>query len=72
MTLHVFLLLLLFVLVFSLTRLCSFHWPHHCPAQSAAARRTPIQRLLKPRSPNDCPCSGYLAHLFANLVVASV
>ena len=55
MTLHVFLLLLLFVLVFSLTRLCSFHWPHHCPAQSAAARRTPIQRLLKPRSPHDCP-----------------
>ena len=55
MTLHVFLLLLLFVLVFSLTRLCFLHWPHHCPAQSAAARRTPIQRLLKPRSPNDCP-----------------
>ena len=56
MILHVFLLLLLFVLVFSLTRLCSLHWPHHCPAQSAAtARSTPIQRLLKPRSPNDCP-----------------
>jgi IS1 family transposase/transposase-like protein len=55
MTLHMFLLLLLFVLVLSLTRLCSLHWPHHCPAQSAAIRRTPIQRLLKPRSPNDCP-----------------
>ena len=55
MILHVFLLLLLFVLVFSLTRLCSLHWPHHCPAQSAATRRTPIQRLLKPRSPHDCP-----------------
>jgi transposase-like protein len=56
MTLHVFLLLLLFVLIFSLARLCSLCWPHHCPAQSAAAaRRTPIQRLLKPRSPHDCP-----------------
>jgi transposase-like protein len=56
MTLHVFLLLLLFVLVFSLTRLCSFHWPHHYPARSATATKgTPIQRLLKPCSLNDCP-----------------
>jgi hypothetical protein len=46
MTLHVFLLLLLFVLVFSLTRLCSFHWTHHYPARSATATKgTPIQRL---------------------------
>ena len=29
MTLHVFLLLLVFVLMFSLTRLCSLCWPHH-------------------------------------------
>jgi len=55
MTLHVFLLLLLFVLMFSLARFCSLCWPHQCPAQSAAARCTPIQRLLKPRSPHDCP-----------------
>jgi hypothetical protein len=55
MTLHVFLLLLLCVLMFSLARLCSLCWPHHGPAQSAAAtRRTPLQRLLKPRSPHDC------------------
>jgi hypothetical protein len=55
MTLHVFFLLLLFVLMFSLARLCSFCWPHHGPAQSAAAKRTPLHRLLKPRSPHDCP-----------------
>src|SRR5258708_12251100 len=56
MTLHVFLLLLLFVLMFSLARLCSLCWPHHGPAQSAAAtRRTPLQRLLNPRTPHDCP-----------------
>ena len=56
MTFHVFLLLLLFFLMFALTRLCSLCWPHHCPAHSAAiAKRTPIQRLLKPRSPRDCP-----------------
>src|SRR5512135_1378363 len=55
MTLHVFLLLLLFVLMFSLVRLCSLCWPHHGPAQSAAAKRAPIHRLLKPRSPHGCP-----------------
>ena len=56
MTLHVFLFLLLLVLVFSLVRLCSLCWPRHRPAQSAAAaRRTPLHRLLKPRSPHDCP-----------------
>jgi hypothetical protein len=63
MTLHVFLLLLLFVLMFSLVRLCSFCWPHHGPAQSAAAKRATIHRLLKPRSPHDCPiCRLSCAH----------
>jgi IS1 family transposase/transposase-like protein len=55
MTLHVFLLLLLFVLLFSLARLCFLCWPHHGLAQSAAGKRTPLHRLLKPRSPHDCP-----------------
>jgi hypothetical protein len=55
MTLHVFFLLLLFVLMFSLARLCSFCWPHHGPAQEASAKRTPLHRRLKPRSPHDCP-----------------
>ena len=55
MTLHVFLLLLVCVLMFSLARLCFLRWPHHGPAQSAAARRTPLHLLLKPRSPHDCP-----------------
>jgi transposase-like protein len=56
MTLYVFLLLLIFFLIFSLVRLCNLCWPHHCPAHSAAAaRHTLIQRLLKPRSPRDCP-----------------
>src|SRR5947209_10188108 len=55
MIFHVFLLLLLFFLMFALARLCSLCWPHHCPAHWAAtAKRTPIQRLLKPRSPRDC------------------
>jgi len=65
MALHVFLLLLLFVLLFSLARLCSLCWPHHGPAQSAAAAkmRSTVQRLLKPRSPHDCPtCRLSCAH----------
>src|SRR5258708_23624807 len=55
MTLHVLFLLLLCVLMFSLARLCFLCWPHRGPAQSAAAKRTPLHRLLKPRSPHDCP-----------------
>jgi transposase-like protein/IS1 family transposase len=55
MTLHVLFLLLLCVLMFSLAWLCFLCWPHRGPAQSAAAKRTPLHRLLKPRSPHDCP-----------------
>ncbi len=56
MAFHVFLFLLLSLLILCLVRLCSLCWPHHCPAQpAAAARYTLIQRLLKPRSPHDCP-----------------
>ena len=55
MNLHVFLLLFLFIL--SLAQLCHFYWPHHGPPHSrvAAKIRTSVQRLLKPRSPLDCP-----------------
>ncbi len=46
MTLYVCLLLLVFVLMLTLARLCSLCWSHHGPAQStAAARHTPLQRL---------------------------
>src|SRR5947207_2624967 len=56
MTFHVFLLLLLFCLVLSLARLCHLSWCHHCPAQlKAATKHSSFQRLLKPRSPLDCP-----------------
>jgi hypothetical protein len=46
-----------FLLIFSLALLCSLWWPHQGPAQSRAAAqvRTRLQRLLKPRSPDDCP-----------------
>jgi transposase-like protein len=56
MTFHLFLLLLLFCLMLSLARLCHLSWCHHCPAQLRSAAWHPAaQRLLKPRSPHDCP-----------------
>ena len=60
MAFPVFLVLLVSFLMLCLVRLCSLCWPHHGPAQSRAAAkmRTTLQRLLKPRSPHDCPaCS---------------
>ncbi len=48
--------LLVFFLIFSLALLCALCWPHHDPAQSRAAKlRTRLPRLLKPRTPADCP-----------------
>src|SRR5258708_13350793 len=55
MTLHVLFILLLCACMSSLARLCFLCWPHRGPAQPAAAKRTPLHRLLKPRSPHDCP-----------------
>jgi transposase-like protein len=56
MIFHLFLLLLVFCLMLSLARLWHLSWCHHCPAQLRAAARHPtVQRLLKPRSPHDCP-----------------
>jgi hypothetical protein len=56
MTLYVFLFLLLFVLLLCLARLWHLYWLHHTPPHSrAGARHTTVQRLLKPRTPLDCP-----------------
>jgi hypothetical protein len=53
MNLHVF----LFLFMLSLAQLCHLYWSHHCSPRSRAAAklRTRVQRLLKPRSPLDCP-----------------
>ena len=54
MNVHVFLLALL--LIFLLALLCALCWPHPGPLKSRAAKvRTALPRLLKPRSPHDCP-----------------
>jgi IS1 family transposase len=54
MNVHVFLLVCL--LIFSLALLCAHGFLHHGPSKSRAAKvRTALPRLLKPRSPHDCP-----------------
>ncbi len=56
MTLHVCLLLLVFFLIFSLVRLYHLSLSQHGPSHSrGAAVHTTVQRLLKPRTPRDCP-----------------
>jgi IS1 family transposase len=55
MNVHVF--LLVFFLICSLALLCTLCCPYYGPVQSRAAAkvRTMLPRLLKPRSPDDCP-----------------
>ena len=65
MTIHVFLLLLLFLLILYLARLSHLCWPHHRSLHSRAVKvSTTVHRLLKPRSPRDCPaCRLSSTHL---------
>jgi hypothetical protein len=56
MSQHLFLPLLLFLLLLSLAWLWHFSGFHHGHSFSkAVALHTAVQRLLKPRSPHDCP-----------------
>jgi hypothetical protein len=56
MALLIFLFLLVFCLLLTLARLERLGWLPLQPCHSAvASRRNPVHRLLKPRSPGDCP-----------------
>ena len=58
MTLHVFVFVFLLVvcLFLSLALLWRLDWFHLRPSHSrGGAKRTTVQRLLKPRTPLDCP-----------------
>src|SRR6266487_4792223 len=56
MALHVFLFLLVFFLILSLALLCRLSWPHlQLSHPQAGSRRALVHRLLKPRTPLDCP-----------------
>jgi IS1 family transposase/transposase-like protein len=54
MTLHAFVFLLVFFLLF-LALLWRLDWLHLRPSSRGGAKRSTLQRLLKPRSPDDCP-----------------
>jgi hypothetical protein len=56
MAFQMFLVLLVFFLLLGLARLWPLSWPHLQPSHSqGGALRTTVQRLLKPRTPRDCP-----------------
>jgi hypothetical protein len=56
MVLHVFVFLLVVCLLLSLARLGRHDWLHLRPSSSrGGAKRSTLHRLLKPRSPDDCP-----------------
>ncbi len=56
MGLHVYLVLLVFFLLLCLALLWRLSWSHLRPPSSRGeAKGTTLQRLLKPRSPDDCP-----------------
>ncbi len=56
MGLHVFVFLLVVCLLLSLARLGHLDWFSLRPSSSqSAAKRSRLHRLLKPRSPDDCP-----------------
>jgi IS1 family transposase len=56
MAFQVFVFLLVFLFLLSLALLWRLCWLHHQPSHSQAeSRRTIVHRLLKPRTPLDCP-----------------
>jgi hypothetical protein len=56
MALHLFVFLLLVCLLLTLARLGRLDWFSLRPSSSkGAAKRSRLHRLLKPRSPDDCP-----------------
>ena len=56
MAIQMLLFLLVFSLILGLVRLWHLYWPHLQPSHSkVGAMRTTVQRLLKPRTPRDCP-----------------
>jgi hypothetical protein len=56
MTFHVFLFLLVFFLLLALVLLWRLSWLPLQPSHlQAGSRRTMIHRLLRPRTPLDCP-----------------
>jgi hypothetical protein len=67
MALQMFLFLLVVCLILSLALLWRLCWLHLQPSHSrGGAIHSPVQRLLKPHTPRDCPCTGYVGYPFYN------
>jgi transposase-like protein len=67
--LHVFVLLLLSFFMLYLAQLCHLYWTHHWfPHSKAVALHSAAHRLLKPRSPRDCPACRLSCTLSSGVV----
>jgi len=69
MALHVFVFVFLLTacLLLALALFWRLDWFPLRPASSrGGVKRSTLPRLLKPRTPDDCPCTGYLVHPFEN------
>jgi hypothetical protein len=73
MPVHVYVFLLVVFLLLCLALLWRLCWLHLQPSHSrGGAIHSTAQRLLKPRTPRDCPCIGYLVHPFPKLTTWSI
>ncbi len=71
MMLHVLVLLLLSFLLLFLAQLCHLYWTHHCLPHSKAVALSPVvHRLLKSRSPRDCPACRLSSTLSSSVELA--
>ncbi len=73
MSLHVFVFLLVVSLLLSLARLGRLEWlPFQTSSSRGGVKRHTLPRLLKPRSPEDCPSCRLASPASSALVLASV
>ncbi len=72
MVIHVFVFLLLSFLMLCLAWFCHLDVPHLClPHSRAGAVHLTVHRLLKPRTPRDCPACRLNSTLDARVEPAS-
>ena len=73
MAFHVFVFLLVVCLLLSLARLGRLGWfPLRPSSSKSGAKRSRLPRLLKPRSPDDCPACRLASPASSALVPADV
>jgi hypothetical protein len=69
MPVHVYAFLLVVCILLCLALHLRHDWLPLQPCSSrGGAKRSTLHRLLKPRFPDDCPCTGYLGYPFEDAV----